>query len=411
MVKKKLSNPVALIAGTAMGAGFLGLPYVIAKTGFLIGLIYLILIGAFVLFVQLCLGEVVLRTKGNHQLTGYAKKYLGKKGKKLMLYVMMFYIFSTLIAYLIGGGESLSYILFGNSNYSLLFSILFWLFLTSLTYIGLRALKKYGKIGFFLILGFIILITMFYVPSINLANLTYIEPENFFFPFGIVLFSFMSFSSIPAAERLLLGKEKWMKKAIILGILIPFAVYLFFTFVLLGNFGKQVPEIATLALGRFFAFIGAFAIFTSYLSLNISLRDMFRFDFKIKRFNSWLICSIVPIIAFLVIHFFNLASFVQILSIAGVVAGGVTGILILIMNIKSKQKGKRIPEYSIPLNKILVVLSSLLFIFGIIIQLGGERIIQLMKTNLHFILPVFSLLILVLLFIHVTKKRESINII
>lgn len=386
MVKKKLSNPVSLIAGTAMGAGFLGLPYVIAKTGFLIGFIYLILVGLFVLFVQLCLGEIVLRTKGNNQLTGYAKKYLGNKGKKLMLFIMMFYIFSTLIAYLIGGGESLSYILFGNNNYALLFSILFWILLSTLTYIGLRALKLYGKIGFYFILAFIFLIVLFYSPSIQTENLTFIEPENFFFPFGIVLFSFMSFSSIPAAQRLLLGKERWMKKSIILGILIPFIVYFLFTLVLLGNFGKQVPEIATLALGRFFAFVGAFAIFTSYLSLNISLRDMFRFDFKVKRNHAWFICSIVPIIAFLIIYFFKLASFVQILSIAGVIAGGSTGILILIMNLKSKQKGRRIPEYSIPLNKIAIILLSLIFIFGIIIQLGEEKIISLLKLNFSLIL-------------------------
>ena len=369
-----------------MGAGFLGLPYVIAKTGFLIGFIYLILVGLFVLFVQLCLGEIVLRTKGNNQLTGYAKKYLGNKGKKLMLFIMMFYIFSTLIAYLIGGGESLSYILFGNNNYALLFSILFWILLSTLTYIGLRALKLYGKIGFYFILAFILLIVLFYSPSIQTENLTFIEPENFFFPFGIVLFSFMSFSSIPAAQRLLLGKERWMKKSIILGILIPFIVYFLFTLVLLGNFGKQVPEIATLALGRFFAFVGAFAIFTSYLSLNISLRDMFRFDFKVKRNHAWFICSIVPIIAFLIIYFFKLASFVQILSIAGVIAGGSTGILILIMNLKSKQKGRRIPEYSIPLNKIAIILLSLIFIFGIIIQLGEEKIISLLKLNFSLIL-------------------------
>ncbi|MFA5484644.1 MAG: aromatic amino acid transport family protein [Candidatus Pacearchaeota archaeon] len=385
MVKKKLSNPVSLIAGTAMGAGFLGLPYIIAKTGFLIGFIYLILIGLFVLFVQLCLGEIILRTKGNSQLTGYAKRYLGNKGKKLTLFIMIFYIFSTLIAYIIGGGESLSYIFSGTNNYALLFSIIFWILLSILTYIGLRALKLYGKVGFYFILGFIFLIILFYTPSIKMDNLTFVEPENFFFPFGIVLFSFTSFSSIPSAKRLLLGKENWMKKSIILGVLIPFVVYSLFTLVLLGNFGKQVPEIATLALGRGFAVLGAIAIFTSYLSLNISLRDMFRFDFNVKRNHAWLICSIAPIIMFLIIHFFKLASFVQILSFAGVVTGGSTGILILVMNFKSKQKGKRIPEYSVPLNKIAIFLLSLVFIFGIVIQLGGEKIVHFLKLIFNLI--------------------------
>jgi tyrosine-specific transport protein len=373
MVKKNLLNPVALLAGTAMGAGFLGIPYMVAKSGFLIGLIHLIVIGLFVLFVQLCLGEIVLRTKGNHHLAGYAGKYLGKNGKKIVLIIMLFYIFSALIAYLLASGQSLSYIIFGSSNYALHFTILFWLFVSSLTFIGLRALKHFGKAGFFMIILFILLIVMFYSKSISMENLTYVVPSNFLFPLGVVLFSYFSFSSIPAAERLLLGRENLMKKAILLGVLIPFIVYLTFTFVLLGSFGNAVPQVATLALGRFFAIVGLVAIFTSFLSLSISIRDVFRFDFKVKRFKSWFLCTIIPMILFIPIYFFNLVSFVQILSIVGMVSGGFSAILILMINLKSKKVGKRIPEYSVFLNGWLVFLVGLFLVFGMLTQLNVLR--------------------------------------
>ena len=71
---------LAILIGTAIGAGILGIPYVVAKSGFLIGLGYIILLGLIILLVNLYLGEIILRTKGKHQLGGYAKKYLGKTG-------------------------------------------------------------------------------------------------------------------------------------------------------------------------------------------------------------------------------------------------------------------------------------------------------------------------------------------
>lgn len=369
MVKKNIFNAIALIAGTTIGAGFLGMPYVVAKSGFLIGLAHLILIGLFILFVQLCLGEVILRTKGNHHLVGYAEKYLGKKGKGIMLIVTVFYIFSALVAYLIAVGQSLSFVFFETLEFSIYFTIGFWILATSLSYIGLRALKYFGKAGVIFIVGLVMIIFVSFFNTINIENLKYINFSYSLYPFGIVLFSYLSFSSMPAVQRLLLGREEWMKRAIYFGILIPAIVYFVFLITMIGNFGTGVPEVATISLGRSFAFLGVVAIFTSFLALSISLRDMFRFDLKFKRINSWLICAICPLIIFLIIYFFRLITFVQILSIAGVVSGGVTGIMILLMNLNSKKIGKRDSEYSMKINYYLIGLLSLLFILAICFEI------------------------------------------
>ena len=369
MVKKNIFNAIALIAGTTIGAGFLGMPYIVSKAGFLIGLAYLGIVGLFMLFVQLCLGEVILRTKGNHHLVGYSDKYLGKKAKKIMLITIIFYIFSALVAYLIVVGQSLSYVFFQNFSYSLHFTIGFWVIMSLLSYMGLRALKQFGKIGVIFIIILILSIFSIFFNSINPDNLTYIDLNHIFSPLGIVLFSYLSFSSMPAVERLLLGKEKLMKKAIIIGTIIPAICYFLFLLVVIGNFGLEVPEVATIPLGRGFTFLGVIAIFTSFLALNISLRDMFRFDLRIKRIKSWAICTIFPLIFFIIIYLFNLATFVQILSIAGIVSGGVIGIMILLMNLKSKTKGKRNPEYCININYLLISILSLIFISAVVIEL------------------------------------------
>jgi len=69
------------LIGTIVGAGLLAIPYVISQTGFLIGFIITVLLGLSFLFLNLITGEIVLRTKEQHQITGYTGKYLGPWGK------------------------------------------------------------------------------------------------------------------------------------------------------------------------------------------------------------------------------------------------------------------------------------------------------------------------------------------
>jgi len=364
-MKSKFFPALAVLIGTTIGAGFLGIPYVVSKSGFLPGLAYLIFIACFILFVKLYLGEVILRTNGNHQLTGYAEKYLGKSGKIVMFLAMVFGIYSALVAYLIAEGSSFSYLFFGNTSYAFLFSCLFWLIMSFLTYIGLRALKKYERIGMIVVLSLIFLIFVFFVKNIKTENLLYINKENIFMPFGVILFSFLAFSALPEVRRLLFAQEKKMKEIIFLGVLIPFIVYLIFTFIVIGVFGSQVQEIATLSLGRFFVLLGIITMFTAFFTLSLAIRDMFRFDFGLGRFRGWLFATFLPLILFLLIYFFKFASFVQILSFGGIVSGGLTGILVLLMNFKAKKLGSRKPEYSLKINWFIILLISLIFILAV----------------------------------------------
>lgn len=366
--KSKFFPALAVLIGTTIGAGFLGIPYVISKAGFFPGVFFLAFIALIMLFVKLCLGEVSLRTKGNHQLAGYAEKYLGKTGKILMFFAMFFGIFSALVAYLIAEGQSLSYMIFGNLTYALYFSILFWAIMACLTFIGLKALKRYDLIGMIFILLIVAVILIFFAGNVRFSNLSYTNFNNIFMPFGVILFSFLAFSAMPEVERVLAGQEKLMKKTIAWGILIPFIVYFLFSLVVVGSLGKNTPEIATLALGRGFAILGVLTMFTAFFTQSIAIRDMFRFDFKLGRFRGWFIAMFIPLILFLLIYFSQFANFVKILSIAGVISGGGTGILVLLMNLRAKKLGNRKPEYSVKLGWLIAILISIIFIAGIICQ-------------------------------------------
>ena len=153
---KKFWEAVFTLTGTVIGAGMLGLPYVFSQSGFMIGLFWLLFLGSLMIFVNLCLGEITLKTKKIHQLPGYAEKYLGKKGKWLMLFALIIEVYSALIAYLIGEGQSFSYLFFGNLDYAIYFALAFWLIMTLLLREGLKGLKKVETWGVIAIILLII---------------------------------------------------------------------------------------------------------------------------------------------------------------------------------------------------------------------------------------------------------------
>jgi hypothetical protein len=95
---------------------------------------------------------------------------------------------------------------------------------------------------------------------------------------------------------------------------------------------------------------------------------MFRFDYRLGRFNGWILACFLPLILFFVVYFFKLFGFVALLSIAGVVAAGLAGIIILLMNKKAKEEGNRKPEYSIEINWMIIILLSLIFIFAVVLE-------------------------------------------
>lgn len=359
---------VSTILGGIIGAGFLAIPYVVMKSGFGIGLFYLILLGIILGLVTLYLGEIVLRTKTNHQLSGYAEKYLGKKGKILMFISLAFGIYAAILAYLIGEGQSLSYLFFSNSNYQIHFAIILWVLVSLISYFGLKALEDGETIGMILIAVLIVSIIIFAWNKIDVSNLTYNNFSYAFLPFGVILFAYLGFSIIPEVGRIL-GKEKReMKRSIIISYVLCFIVYAAFTAVVLGFKGSLTPQIATLGLGKPFILLGIVTMFTAYLGFSIALMDNLRFDFKFKKTSAWLITIIIPMILFILLQLFNKVNFTLVLAIGGVISGGFSAIVILLMNRAAKKLGERHPEYSIPLPKILFWIISLIFIIATIAE-------------------------------------------
>ena len=366
---KKFLTAVSILVGTAIGAGVLGIPYVAARAGFFVAIAYILVLGSVMLIVNLYLGEVSLRTKGNHQIAGYVKKYFGKPGKFFTEFAVIFGIYAAIIAYMLGMGGSISYLVFGDSSYTTLFGTLVGFGMSGFLWRGFKALKRFEKIGVSIILLLLLGIFLTFIGDVNFSNLNQINFSNIFIPFGVILFSLMSFHAVPEVRLVLRGKEYLMKKVIITSTLIAVIFYSLFALVVVGSQGSTTPQIATLALGTVFVFLGIFTMFTSYLALGNALAENFIFDDRMNQKKSWFLSSIVPIGIFLIIRSFEYFSFTKILGIGGVISGGLIGTMILLMAIKAKKSKGRVPEYEVPINWLIVGFLILVFVVGIIFEL------------------------------------------
>jgi amino acid permease len=215
----------------------------------------------------------------------------------------------------------------------------------------------------------IISIAAYFANKIDVTNLQQIFPAKMFAPLGVVLFAFLGFTAIPEIERVLEKDKKPMKKVIITAYILTSIVYLIFTAVVIGFKGSATPEIATIALGKPFIFLGILTMFTAYLSLSIALIDTFKFDFKKSRKSAWLWTISVPLVLFIILTVTKHAAFTQVLGIGGVLSGGLTAILIMMMVKKAKSRGEIKPSYSMPYSKWILYILSAVFILAAVIEI------------------------------------------
>ncbi len=373
MASKCSLRAIATLVGCTIGAGILGIPYVVARAGFLVGLIDIILIGLAVLIINLYVGEISLRTKKCHQLPGYAERYLGKKGKRILMFTMIFANYGALIAYIIGSGKALSSIFSFLSP--LYFSLIYFAIMATLIYFGLRAVEDSEvAIGLvMLLIATTIVVFSFNSSAFDLQNLAYFDIAKSILPYGVILFAFLGAVSVPEMRQILTKEKKNLKKSIITGTFISMIVYIIFALAIVGITGKGTTEVATVGLGqvlglRMVLFGNIFALFTmssSFLVIGLAMKDMYKYDYKLNKNIAWLLACFIPLMLFL----FGINSFILTLAIVGAIAGGIQSILIILMHKNARKKGNRKPEFSFkniwPLNIILIII----FVLGIIFEM------------------------------------------
>lgn len=330
----------ALIVSGTVGAGILGIPYVVAKVGIGIGLFFIVAVGMCMIGFNLLLGEIAVRTNHPLQLSGFAKKYLGRFGEILMTIVVYSILFGVLAVYIIGAGLALAELFGGSPQY---WGLVFFVLGSCGIAIGIRTVKT---VEFFLTMGIFLIVMLFVLiaaPHIAFPNFVYVDLSFFLLPYGVMLFAYHGAAAIPEAHTLLAAHPLRFRRAIVRAGVMTMILYAVFALVVVGVTGIETTEIATIGLGRtvgpFMVVLGnVFAVLamgTSFLMSGLALRDSIVWDFRIKPAVATFAVLAVPLTIFLL----GLRQFIAAIDVIGGVFSGTEMLLILLIFWRAKQLG------------------------------------------------------------------------
>ncbi len=335
-----VADAVFMITGMTIGAGVLGVPYVVAQVGLKIGIVYILALGLVMLFLNLILGEIAVRTNESLQIPGLAGKYLGKWAKYLLNVVIIFASYGALLAYIIGEGQSLSALFGGNP---VVWSVLFWSIGSVIVWRGLQTIKTVEKVLSTIVISIICGLSFYLLKDFQISNWVYSDVSKIFLPYGVILFALNGTAAVVEAHALLPRSQRHFRKALIIGSLIPVAVYTLFALAVVGTSGLGTAEIATIGLGAKFGnavlilgnIFAVLAMAGGFIGSGIALKQNFVWDNKINKILAEFLVISVPLLLFLA----GLRQFISILSVAGGVFIGIEAIILIIVCWQARRKG------------------------------------------------------------------------
>jgi len=371
---------LSVFLGTVIGVGIFGLPFVAFKAGFFVVVFYFLFMALVAIFINFLYGEVVLGSKKMHRLPGYVGEYLGEKWKRVTFLVITVGLMGALLAYLIIGGQFLNFFLGpylgGNSTlYTLLFFGLS-------AYLVFRGIKSISGIELSLLFVLFIILAVLFIkafPSINISYFKTLNPKFLFFPYGVILFSLWGSAVIPEIKEMLparnvsssdaggAGSRIRLRRVIFWGTVIAVVIYLFFIFIVLGASGPATSEEAISGLEQTLGdkiiklgfIFGVITCFTSFLTLALTLKKVFWYDFGIPKKFAWFLTCFLPLLLFLL----GIREFIEVISFTGAIAIGVEGIIIVFLYRAFLKK-----KVSRSMNPLLYFLAGV-FLLGIIFEL------------------------------------------
>ena len=340
LYKPKISflEGMAILIGTQIGAGVLGLPYAASRVG--IFLASLILFG--VMLLMLFTALIILKFSaemGGMQMSTLAQKILGKAGGWFMYSSIVIMSFGALLAYISGMGSVFSNLL---GIDEMLASILFWLFSSIVIYLGLEASGKTELVMSFIMLLLFISVVFMLSPYAKVENGIYTDFSGIFSMMGVAIFSLGCHTVIPDVYNGLGSYEK-AKKAVILSFLIPAIIYAIFMAVFLFVFGRNMPQIATQGLESMYGRLGnifgnvipMIAITTSYIGVALAQQSNTKEFLRTRKIYAWAITAIPP----LAIYLAGIRNFADVLAFAGDTGDMLAFIILpIIIFIVKKQK-------------------------------------------------------------------------
>ena len=215
---------VSIIAGTAIGAGMLGIPFAVAAVGFKISVLLLLAVWMIMYSTAMLLVEINTSQPLGVDMDSMAYNLLGKYGKFFNLTFYLLLLYSLLTAYIfMGGGLFSEYLLkpigLDTSN---LAKVLFCVIFGYCIFMGTKATFYVNKFFLFLKISAFVLFVAFAAKSVNTSLL---ESNNLgckymLFAIPILVTSFGFHIVIPSIRNYY-KNDVVFKKVVLVGAITP----------------------------------------------------------------------------------------------------------------------------------------------------------------------------------------------
>lgn len=398
LYKNKTFGGILLIAGTQIGAGMLALPITTAKGGITNSLVLFILSFLYMLLTLFLVLEANLYEESYEaNIITMAKKRLGTIGQFVAWFSFLLLLYSVAAAYISAGGSLLAQVMQsilhegGTSTWG---TMLFVVIFGGTVFFGAWLIDYINRILMIgLILSYLSLL-IFVMPHVNLSTVSLGDPRFLFAAVPVVVLSFTSHIIVPSLRTYLHNQVGQLKKALLIGSLVPLLFYIIWEILILGvmpiegNYGLAKIAagpypVATLAealknnLGLTWIAFGVasfsfFALVTSFLGVVLALMDFLADGFQIRKsLAGRALLFAITIVPPMVFAFFFPAGFVLALSYAGVFVAILYGILPVIMIWKARYKENFPAVYRVPGGKGTLIISLLGAVFVIFFQIAA----------------------------------------
>jgi tyrosine-specific transport protein len=391
---KEFISVTLLISGTTIGAGMLAIPLVTASSGFLPAFFVTFLVWLFMFLTGILFLEATLWMHKDANVLSMSKRFLKNKGKFIAGSTFIFLYYCLMIAYFAAGAPLLAAFIDVVFQITLKGWIVYAIFgLLFGTVVGI-GIKFVDRVNYILMVSLFISYVALVVAgnkNVSFEKLYFQNWTNVFFAMPVLFSAFGYHNVIPSLTFHFNQNEKLMRYSIFCGTIIPFIIYIFWQYLIIGvvpssiidqtlKAGKPITEALQAitgigwvqAMGRIFAL---FAIITSMLGVSFSVVDFLGDGLKMKRYGKdrFLLCLLTFIPPF-VLTSLDPSIFVLAISIAGgfgeAFLNGILPILLVWVgrykkNLKSSYTlfGGRITLFILLLVGFLVMALEVVYIF------------------------------------------------
>lgn len=277
-----------LLLSTTIGAGVFALPYVFYKSGWLLGLAYLLFFGLVMVITHSLYSRVLIKIHDREGLLGLTRDYLGKFGFGIGFLTILGGLTFAQAAFLVLASSFLRLIFPGVSFLTAV--LIFWVLGFAPLVLGFKRFVRVELFGGAAMIGAVFLIFLSSFPLGSLSYVPMINFDNLFLPFGVTLFSLAAWTAIKPMIKLVSPREGAKRgigwRELFLGTYAAVIVYAIFVLAVLWSAGEVTPDAVSgllnwkswrlIVLGVF----GLFSLWTTYLPISFESKAMLERDLK-----------------------------------------------------------------------------------------------------------------------------------